>query len=454
MRSFKLPVAIATAATLLTLAPALASARGRHGGRPARPAIGCRVSLDVVPHLITADETVLAYGHLSCAIRSEDASQTVTLYQDSVGSPGYTVAGTTTTEASGFYQITTAALTANSHFYVVADSAQSPTRSVRVAAQVTLDGPTEGTQLLSALSALSTGRRNRVTFTGTVIPEDPGALVVLQRQDALGGNEWHRIQFGRVGPGGTFSMVHSFVVPGDANVRVLILSSHRNIASPSNVLTYEISQAQNPQLTINSSDDPIPYLQPLTLSGTLAGTPNTIVTLLAHTGRRGAFAPIAQVKTDGSGDYTFPPQLPVDSTFYAVQGDGRSSAVLYEDIADVLTATVSPGTSIQAGQTLTFSGAVSPDHAGHVIYLERQNADGVGFHVVEVSALTPASTYSIAHTVYDAGTSVFRVRIPGDPQNGGAVSPLFTIQVSAAPSASTITPEAPGNSTLPNDGQV
>ena len=113
-----------------------------------------------------------------------------------------------------------------------------------------------------------------------------------------------------------------------------------------------------------------------------------------------------------------------------------------------------PGTTIQAGQTLTFAGSVSPDHAGHVIYLERQNAAGTGFHVVEVSTLSAGSTYSIAHTIYTTGTSVFRVRIPGDPQNGGAVSQPFTIQVTPAPSPAALPPEAPGNSTLPPEGQV
>ena len=39
---------------------------------------------------------------------------------------------------------------------------------------------------------------------------------------------------------------HTFVVPGDANIRVLVRSQRRNAPSPSNVLTYEISQAQNP----------------------------------------------------------------------------------------------------------------------------------------------------------------------------------------------------------------
>ena len=76
--------------------------------------------------------------------------------------------------------------------------------------------------------------------------------------------------------------------------------------------------------------------------------------------------------------------------------------MLYEGVKDVLTAAVSQ-TTIQAGQTLTFTGTVAPDHTGHVVYLERQNASGDGASTSWRSAtVTAGSTYSIAHTVYDA----------------------------------------------------
>ena len=101
---------------------------------------------------------------------------------------------------------------------------------------------------------------------------------------------------------------------------------------------------------------------------------------------------------------------------------------------------------------MTFSGKVSPDHSGHVIYLERQNASGMGFHVVEVGFVTTGSVYSIVHKVYDAGTKVFRVKIPGGPENEGAASAPSTIVVTPAPLVA-LTPEAPGNSSLPGEGQ-
>jgi hypothetical protein len=253
--------------------------------------------------------------------------------------------------------------------------------------------------------------------------------------------------------GGGYKIKHIFRVPGDASIRVLVRSDGLNVPSASTPLEYEISQAQNPSLTIVSSADPISYGQPVTISGVLASatTPQT-VTLLGRTVHQQGFAPIAEVSTGTGGAYSFPAQTPVNSTLYRVKAAGQKSAVLYEGVHDVLTAEVS-ATTVQAGQTIEFKGTIAPDHSGHVVYLERENAAGTGFHVVQVGHVLPGSTYSIVHQVYVPGTKVYRVDIPGGPENGRALSQPFTIQVTPAP-ASTLETEVPGNSSVPSEGQT
>jgi hypothetical protein len=71
---------------------------------------------------------------------------------------------------------------------------------------------------------------------------------------------------------------------------------------------------------------------------------------------------------------------------------------------------------------------------------------------VQVARVSAGSAYSIVHRVYEPGTKVFRVKIPGGPENEGAASPPFTIVVTPAPAAA-LTPEAPSNSSLPGEGQ-
>jgi hypothetical protein len=62
------------------------------------------------------------------------------------------------------------------------------------------------------------------------------------------------------------------------------------------------------------------------------------------------------------------------------------------------------------------------------------------------------STYSITHQLYVPGAKVLRVSIPGGPENQGAASAPFTVQVTPA-AASALIPEAQQNSTLPPEGQ-
>jgi hypothetical protein len=457
MRLRKLGPAIVAATSLLALAPAAASAH-KHPSPRGR----CRINIEsVAPRQITAGEATEVSGRLACGRNVSPAGQPVTLYAHVAGSAGYVPVQSTTTEASGSYKFSTAAENANTSFYVRSHGAQSASRRLRVAAQVTLTGPPEGTQI-------ETGAPNKQTFSGTVNPADVGARVILQRQNAIIGNEWHRIGIGQVAAGGSYSITHTFRVPGDASIRVLVRSDGLNSPSESNVLEYEISQAQNPSLTISSSADPIMYGQPVTISGAVtSATTSQPVTLEARTVHQHGFAPIAEARTGTGGSYSFAAQSPVNSTLYRVTTADPScyapgpalrackalkSAVLYEGVKDVLTAEVS-ATTIQAGQALTFKGTVAPDHSGHVIYLERQNAAGTGFHVVQVGYVLPGSTYSIVHQVYVPGTKVFRVDIPGGPDNGRAVSQLFTIQVTPAP-ASALTPEAPNNSSQPGEGQT
>jgi len=443
MRLRKLVPALIAATSLLALAPAAASAH-KHPSPLGR----CRINIEsIAPRLITAGESTELSGRLACHRHANAGGQVVTLYAHVAGTAGYVPVQSTTTEASGSYKFSTAAENANTSFYVRSHGAQSGRRRLRVAAAVTLTGPPEGTQI-------ETGAPNQETFSGTVTPAtDVGARVILQRQNAITGDEWHRIGIGQVMAGGTYSITHIFRVPGDASIRVLVRSDGLNIPSASTSLEYEISQAQNPSLTISSSADPISYGQTVTISGVLAGaTTSQPVTLLARTVHQHGFAPVAEVSTGAGGSYSFPAQTPVNSTLYRVTGAGQKSAVLYEGVKDILTAEVS-ATTIQAGQPLTFSGTVAPDHSGHVIYLERQDADGTGFHVIQVGRVLPGSTYTIVHQFYVPGTKIVRIDVPGGPDNGRAVSKLFTIVVTPAP-ASALVPEAPGNSTQPGEGQT
>ncbi len=441
MRLRRLTLALAAVIAPVALAPPGASAF-KHPSPNGR----CRIDINVAPRVITAGDPIVVWGQLACQRPAAAADRVVRLFHHLRGAPGFSYVQSTTTNVNGFYEIENAdsPVETNRTFLVRSHAAQSAAKAVRVEADVTLNGPPEGTQLY-------TGRANAVTFTGTVTPADDDALVVLQRQNAATGDEWHSIQRGVVETDGSFSITHAFRYSGDANIRVLVRSRGSNIPSRSNILTYEVSQAQNPRLTIASSADPIAFGQSATISGTLAGGANQPVTLYARTAGQ-PFAVVAQVNTDGEDNYTFPNQAPTYSTFYKVEGMGRRSAVLYEGVKVLLTASVSR-TTVPAGQPVVFSGAVAPNHAGDVVYLERRDVKGIGYHVIQVGLIGAGSTYAIEHRFYDAGSKNVRIYVPGGPLNGAGASAPFTIEVTPVP-ATALTPEASNNISLSSEGSL
>jgi len=447
MRTTKLISAAMAAGALM--APAVASAARLHpiSHRHQSLAGGCVVSEVAEPRMITSGESAQVYGRLACGGVAE-TGQTVTVYQHSAGTAGFTALPTTTTGAGGFYQVTASKITTDSTFYAVAAGARSANRVVRVSPIVTVIGPGETPTSHPESKVLMTGQRNAVTFIGTVSPADQGAQITLQRESSTAFEEWKGIQNGVVGFGGTYAIRHRFVVPGDANLRVLVRRHGKfSVRGISNTLSYEIVQAQNPNLTLNSSANPISEGQSVTLTGKVAGASNAAVTLLGHTAM-GTWSVVTSGKTNASGEYTFT-QSPASNTFYRVQSGAVSSAVLFEGVKYVLTANVS-ATTVQAGQPLTFSGTVNPGRAGDVVYLERQNAIGTGFHVVYVGAVTSTGTYSITDSVFGTGSAVFRVKVPGDPANQAVSSSLFTITVTPAPPV----PPAAITPVLPHEGRL
>jgi hypothetical protein len=462
MRSIKLTWALAAiAASVAVLFPTAASAglhASRHAARHAAGTGGCRVHINVAPRFIQAGESTVVFGELTCPTQPP-ADQTVTVYGQPVGGPPASALGTTTTDEHGNYAFTTPALQSNSQLYAIVYGVQSGHRGVKVSPKVTMTGPPDGSQLFTGGGPFirshlrRQGLSNKVVFSGSVSPSDQGATVALQRESSVGNEEWHRIgKLSTVGQGGTYSITHTFAVPGEANIRVVIRSHKLYAPAASESLSYEISQAQNPALTIESSADPISYGQPVTVSGKIESASATTLTLLARTRLQHDFVPVATSTSGAGGAYSFPVQTPTQSTFYKVTGAGKSSSRLFEGVRYGVTASIS-ASSVSAGQPVTFSGTVTPAHEGHPVYLQALSGSGVNYHTVEVATVAHDGTFAIAHTFYAPGARKLRVKIPGDPENQGAATLAVPLELTPAPAA-TLTPEAPGNSTQPAEGHI
>ncbi len=406
-------VAIGAIACAMGLVPGAAEA-AKHSSPNGRH----NISIHVSENPVVAGDQLAIWGRLK---GPNNGNRVVTLWHRINPRPRFTPIQRVRTDANGFYAIfrPDGIVRSNRNWFVRSARARSRTLHERVRLLVTLTGPADGSNLL-------TGPMHSTTFTGTVSPADRGRGVLLQRQDSDRGNRWHTIHRGRVAADGSYSIKHTFRVPGSANVRVLVRATRRHLASPSNVVAYEISQAQNPQLTLNPSADPIAAGQSVTLSGVLAAGAGQPVMLYAKT-RGSHFTQVAQTTAGSNGGYSFA-QSPLFNTIYQARAAGKRSAQLFEGVKDVLTASVS-ATTVSTGDPITFSGSVAPDQTGHAIYLQRQNPDGNGFHTVKIAFVGSGSTYSITRRLQAPGTKVFRVFIPGGPRNQGAASDPFTITV-------------------------
>jgi hypothetical protein len=452
MRSIKLRPAFAAAAALLALSPAAASAAGEHARQGVKHvgSAGCRVSLFAEPHIIASGDPVEVFGQVRCPSGTSAVNQTVTLYGRSPGS-AFKVIGTLSAGAGGFYSLKLPSITTDTVLYARALTARSGNRRVRVAPVVTFAGAisSPGASPVPAGGVVRTGKRNAVTFTGAVGPADAGAEVILQRESQSSFEEWVPIQTGTVGPANTFTIKHWFSVPGDANLRVVVRPHGRfTVRGISEPLSYAISQPQNPNLTLETSPNPVAAGQPVTLKGVVKNGANQKIVLFSRT-KNQPLTKTDETTTNGSGAYTFT-EKPNHSTIYRATAAGVSSTSQFEGVKYVLTATAS-ATKVQAGQPLTFTGTVSPVQAGHPIYLERQSAFGGGFHVVEVGTVSPTGTFSISRAVFGSGTAVLRVHIPGGPENQGASTPTFNAEITPAPPG-TLHPVAPGK--LPSEGKI
>jgi hypothetical protein len=403
---------------------------GSRGDGPAGQERGCQVTVDADSPVFTAGEPQTIHGQLACHDATTVPDQSVTLYQRQAGKPGFSIAGTSTTEPNGSYRIALAAVDANSIFYARSDGVRSRHLRVSVIPQITFNGSfPDGAQLSIGGHRPGGAGGNAVSFTGIVSPADAGAVVALQIEDDATGERWHRIGLGDVSADGTYSITHAFGIPGEVHVRVVV-RHHGNLACASESLSYAIAPRQNPRLTIRTSADRVPFGQPVTISGVLARAAGQPVTLLARAaGER--FTQVARITTDGAGNYVFPLQTPLRSTFYRVIAADQTSAVLHESVSYTLTAR-SSATTAQVGETLTFSGTVTRARAGQPVYLERQDVSGLGFHRVGTGTVSANSTYAIAHPFFGTGATILRITVPGDAENVAESTKAMTIIVAPA----------------------
>ena len=389
------------------------------------------LTINAIPHSINAGEGVVIYGRLK---GDNVGGKTIVLYHHLAGSHiGYTRIGVTTTDSRGFYEFTReegVVETNRSWFALGPDNTHSRTVFERVAALVSTPVPSTTTPDTDHL----------VTFTGHVSPNHAFEHVLLQEQIGSS-DDWKTIKAGHLGPGSDYTLAYRFRIPGARDIRVAFPRDVRNTTGVSDSVSITVQQAQVPDFTIMSSKPIVAYGDSATISGVLDKHSTTTaesgvaVVLCSRTLDQSQFSCGTTTTTGNDGSYSFT-VTPTENALYQVRTSlppKRHSAVLFEGVRDVVTMAASSSTA-NAGQTVTFTGSVTPDKAGHVIYLQRKGSDG-DWHTVEVRLIRFNSTFDFRWTFGHPGADTFRARITGDKGNVGGASAPVTITVNPAPAA-------------------
>lgn len=414
MRSIKATLLVSVLLVLGSGAPADA-ARAGHPSPSGRHS----VSISVSENPIVEGQPIVIYGHLS---GPNNAGRQVVLYHRGPYSTQFTPVQQTLTDANGYYAFARLPerVLSNREWYVRSLRARSATVHEHVYAQVTIAAS------VPAGSTIQTGPRQPVTFSGEVTPASVGQALLLQRQEADGGENWHTIQRARVGAGGHYEIVHEFRFPGDANIRVLLRRDGVNIASPSSVLSYEVEQSENSALTIDSSQNPLITGQSETISGTTSAGEGVTLTLYQRTAGQ-PLAPIATTTSGSDGSYSFAPQVLVNSTYYEVRTSTTRSALLFVGVKYAIGATTAT-TTLDEGQPVTLTGNVAPVTPDHVIDLQQLASSGQ-WVTIQRSWTAADSTFTLTRPLFEVGTVSLRAFIPGGPRNQGAASTPVSVQV-------------------------
>jgi hypothetical protein len=426
------PLAVPACVTVLlaiAVAPGVTSAAPRHNHG---------LTIAATPDPVIAGESVLIYGRLTGA---GSGAQPIRLYHHLNGSGrGFTLVGTTTTDPAGYYEFTRAdgvVFTNRSWFVRGPDGSHS-----RIVYELV-------TPLVSvSASSQSTDTDHPIVFTGTVTPNHAFERVYLQQQ--IGStDDWRTLESTFLDGGSQYTIAHRWRRPGVHDVRVLIRRDAWNLAAGSDPVTVDIEQAQVPGFTISSSDPIAPTGSSVTISGVLeqpgtnTGEPDVPVQLWGRTPGQEHLVVLGNATTGQDGSYQFTEAALATNVVYTVRTlrarhmPERRTAPLYQGVQDVVTLQAS-STSAMTDQTVSFSGTVMPDKAGHVIYLQKLGQDG-DWRTVAVAVVRNDSTYRFGWQFGDAGAFEFRARITSDRLNVGGHSDPVSV-TATTPAVSTLPP--------------
>jgi hypothetical protein len=190
----------------------------------------------------------------------------------------------------------------------------------------------------------------------------------------------------------------------------------------------------NRGLTVNVTPNPIISGEGVLIYGQLNGTGNAgqTVYLYHRINPRARFSLISVTKTNPVGFYEFTRAegIVLSNRSWFVRGPGAThSRTVHERVASLASST----TSATTAQTVSFSGAVSPNHPFQRVRVQTQDGlTGNGWRTIEVTRTDGSSHFSADHRFRVPGDYTLRAVFPTDPRNVRGESDSVTLAVQQA----------------------
>lgn len=199
---------------------------------------GCQLSIKASSQRITAGETVVLSGALTCPAQATAASQQIALYERQMGpgAPSLDAVETVSTGTEGSYELTSPALQQTTMLQVRIGRHHARV-IVKVAPLITL---TSSIAPPAAAAPTTVTATTKVTFSGTVSPAVEGERVALQISHPSSEEHWQTIAYGRVDAEGGYAIAHAFHHPGKVNVRTVVHPHGPDVKGISAPLAYEV----------------------------------------------------------------------------------------------------------------------------------------------------------------------------------------------------------------------
>ncbi|HTX12923.1 MAG TPA: alkaline phosphatase family protein [Solirubrobacteraceae bacterium] len=180
-------------------------------------------------------------------------------------------------------------------------------------------------------------------------------------------------------------------------------------------------------LSLGSSPNPSTDGQTVTIAGRLFGPrhAHAVVLLWRRLPGERRFHPTAVTRTGRLGDYSLTVALNGNRWWYVTARRFRSRTV-HQRVASLITL-ASSETRAAPNDLLTFSGSVSPSHAGEQLTL--QELEPGGWQAVAQGSLDGASTFSLGYALTTDGTYELRAYLQGAKHNIDSYSPAVIVTV-------------------------